>query len=152
MTATPNEMWLGLTRCTRMDSVYILLHTPDRPYPGIDRVVVRPTNYIGFDRLAPQQNATPNRRRSTIPALYPRAGAFISDLCNRVCGSCRSSAAADAGRPGATLGPCRRAGRRRAHRARWPPGGRRLAARSPCERRSEEHTSELQSLRHLVCR
>src|SRR5947199_7693384 len=26
------------------------------------------------------------------------------------------------------------------------------AAADPCKRRSEEHTSELQSLRHLVCR
>src|SRR5262245_62688518 len=28
----------------------------------------------------------------------------------------------------------------------------RAISRSGCERRSEEHTSELQSLRHLVCR
>src|SRR5258705_10206832 len=41
----------------------------------------------------------------------------------------------------------------------WPPGQRRLPAgpmppspRRPRGRRSEEHTSELQSLRHLVCR
>src|SRR2546425_4263990 len=54
----------------------------------------------------------------------------------------------------------RRAGRGATHR--WPPGSRRrseqprdeggyLAATS-CSRRSEEHTSELQSLAYLVCR
>src|SRR5205814_10168324 len=36
---------------------------------------------------------------------------------------------------------------------RWPWRCRSPAARrSPADRRSEEHTSELQSLRHLVCR
>src|SRR5947199_6620850 len=39
-------------------------------------------------------------------------------------------------------------------RSRWPPDGthleRRHGSRNPA--RSEEHTSELQSLRHLVCR
>src|SRR5205814_7406706 len=30
--------------------------------------------------------------------------------------------------------------------------GQRQGARATCEERSEEHTSELQSLRHLVCR
>src|SRR5215212_11586796 len=32
------------------------------------------------------------------------------------------------------------------------PGRDKPARASPCRRRSEEHTSELQSLRHLVCR
>src|SRR5437016_6580191 len=34
----------------------------------------------------------------------------------------------------------------------WPPAGRPAAVRPPVERRSEEHTSELQSLTNLVCR
>src|SRR5437899_9659229 len=42
--------------------------------------------------------------------------------------------------PGRGPSPCTSHRRRR-----WPAGG-------SCRRRSEEHTSELQSLRHLVCR
>src|SRR5438045_6759257 len=33
-----------------------------------------------------------------------------------------------------------------------PPARRRLLCMTPSRQRSEEHTSELQSLRHLVCR
>src|SRR5438045_6829623 len=52
---------------------------------------------------------------------------------------------------------CRRGGSARDVRSRWKRprgrlGGRRLAGRRRRALRSEEHTSELQSLRHLVCR
>src|SRR2546425_7764921 len=41
---------------------------------------------------------------------------------------------------------------RQRHRARWPPAGPAPTRRGARSTRSEEHTSELQSLAYLVCR
>src|SRR5258705_11899262 len=40
----------------------------------------------------------------------------------------------------------------RARLSRWPPDGKKAIGHAAVTNRSEEHTSELQSLRHLVCR
>src|SRR2546429_4949049 len=86
-------------------------------------------------------------RRPPRSTLFPYTTLFRSKECNRSC--CNSTVcpvptrvSADI-RFGQTL-PARRAGRR--------PLRRRIPERHNPEVRSEEHTSELQSRLHLVCR